>query len=273
MCTFSLGLRGLTPVRAARFAVENFPNPVNVTSPPPLSVSTTASRNASTALPASRFDSCERRATSDTNSCFVTLSSSRRSLSGPERPDQLRVCGSTIRFCGGFLGLEQVSCPEKRPQTDGMARESVGSAFLPIDHTDCGTDYQSGLPDGCDRLEERPTGGDDVLDEADALARFERAFDAVRRPVVLGRVPDHEERQPRDERRGCGQDDAPEHGRGEPHRLRLVLADDGGDLLAERREEVGPGLEAVLVEVVARPLAGAEEEVPLEIRSGDERLP
>ena len=42
MCTFSLGLRGLTPVRAARFAVENLPNPVNVTSPLPFSVSVMA---------------------------------------------------------------------------------------------------------------------------------------------------------------------------------------------------------------------------------------
>ena len=39
MCTFSVGLRGLTPIRAARFAVENLPNPVNVTSPLPFSVS------------------------------------------------------------------------------------------------------------------------------------------------------------------------------------------------------------------------------------------
>ena len=73
MCTFSLGFRGLTPIRALRSEVENFPNPVNVTSPLPFSVSVTASMNASTALPASRFESCARRATSDTNSCFVTL--------------------------------------------------------------------------------------------------------------------------------------------------------------------------------------------------------
>src|SRR5712691_3339536 len=136
MCTFSVGLRGLTPVRAARFAVENLPNPVNVTSPLPFSVSTMVSRNASTALPASRLDSCARRATSDTNSCFVTFSSSPKSLAGPARPYQLRVCRLTMRFCGGFLRLEQVSCPEKGPQTDGVAREGVRSALLAIDHAD-----------------------------------------------------------------------------------------------------------------------------------------
>src|SRR5215475_8774819 len=163
MCTFSLGLRGLTPVRAARFDVENFPNPVNATSPLPFSVSVTVSRNASTALPASRLDSCARRATSETNSCFVTLSSSRRSLAGPERPYQLSVCGSTMRFCGGFLALEQISCPEKGPQADGVTRESVRPALLPIDHTDCRTDDETGVAHGSDRLHERPTRGHDVL--------------------------------------------------------------------------------------------------------------
>src|SRR5262249_52295463 len=153
MCTFSLGLRGLTPIRAARFAVENLPNPVNVTSPPPFSVSVTASRNASTALPASRLDSCARRATSDTNSCFVTLSSSPRSLAGPQRPYQLRVCGSTMRFCWDFLRREQVSCPEERPQTDGVAREGVGSALLAIDHADRRAHHETGLSGGRDRLQ------------------------------------------------------------------------------------------------------------------------
>jgi len=51
-----------------------------------------------------------------------------------------------------------------------------------------------------------------------------------------------------------------------------VLADRGGDPLAECREEVGPRLEAVLVEVIARPLAGAQDEIALEIRGGEERL-
>src|SRR3954447_20131582 len=185
MCTFSLGLRGLTPIRSLRSAVENFPNPVNVTSPRPLSVSVTASRNASTALPASRFDSCARRATSDTNSCFVTLSSSRRSLAGPARPYQLRVCGSTMRFCWDFLALQQVSCPEKGSQTDGVARESVGSALLPVDRTDGRTDDETGLADRRDRLDERPSRGHDVLDEAHELAFLEGTLEPVGGAVAL----------------------------------------------------------------------------------------
>src|SRR5436309_8550937 len=177
MCTFSGGFRGLTPVRAARSAVENFPNPVNVTSPLPLSVSTTASRNASTALPASRLDSCARRATSDTNSCFVTLSSSRRSLAGPARPYQLRVCGSTMRFCGGFLALQQVPGPEKGPQTDGVARESVGPALLSVDDTDGGPHHEPGFADRRDRVDERASRRHDVPDQAHLLGPLQAAVE------------------------------------------------------------------------------------------------
>src|SRR5690242_19504287 len=246
MCTFSLGLRGLTPVRAARFAVENLPNPVNVTSPLPFSVSVMASRNASTALPASRLDSCARRATSETNSCFVTLSSSRRSLSGPERPYQLRVCGSTMRFCGGFLPLQQVFYPEERTEPDGVARESVRPTLLAVDHTDCRTDDETCFANRLDRLDERSARGHDVLDEAHGLARLEGAFDAVRGSVLLRGIADHEEREPRGERRGRGEDDAAEHRRGESCSPGLVLAHRGRDALPERREEVRPRLEAVL---------------------------
>src|SRR5215469_2466394 len=234
MCTFSLGLRGLTPIRSLRCAVENLPNPVNVTSPPLFSVSTTASRNASTALPASRFDNCARRATSDTNSCFVTLSSSRRSLAEPERPYQLRVCGSTMRFCGDFLALEQLSCPKKGPQTDRVARESVRPALLPVDHTDGRTDDESGLADRRDRLDERTSGGHDVLDQADELALLEGALEPVRGAVRLRLVADHHERQPTRQRGGRRERHGAEHRRGEPDGLGLVLADGGRDPVAER---------------------------------------
>jgi len=44
------------------------------------------------------------------------------------------------------------------------------------------------------------------------------------------------------------------------------------EALAEGREEVWPRFEAVLVQVVARPLARAQHEVALEIRRGDERV-
>ena len=52
MCTRSLGLRGFTPWRAARFCTENLPKPVKATSSPFRSASVIESRNASTASPA-----------------------------------------------------------------------------------------------------------------------------------------------------------------------------------------------------------------------------
>src|SRR5688500_17845826 len=76
MCTFWLGLRGLTPSRAARFAVENLPKPVNVIESPLRSASVTHSRTASTAAPASRRERFDFDATASTNSCFVTCHSS-----------------------------------------------------------------------------------------------------------------------------------------------------------------------------------------------------
>ena len=63
-----------------------------------------------------------------------------------------------MRFCWDFLALEQVSCPKKRAQTDGVARESVGSTLLPIDHADGSTDDETRLADRRDRLEERVDG-------------------------------------------------------------------------------------------------------------------
>ena len=45
-----------------------------------------------------------------------------------------------------------------------------------------------------------------------------------------------------------------------------MLAHRLGDALAEGGEEVGPGLEAVLVQVVARAAARAQDEVALEVR-------
>ena len=52
----------------------------------------------------------------------------------------------------------------------------------------------------------------------------------------------------------------------EPDGLRLVLGDRGGDVVAEGGQQVGARLEAVLVQVVVRRAAGAEDELALEIR-------
>src|SRR5438876_6664580 len=110
-----------------------------------------------------------------------------------------------MRFCGGFLRGEQVSCPKKGYQTGPTARESVRSALLAIDHADRDPALETGLSEGVERLHGRAAGRDDVLDEAYALARFERPFQAIRRPVLLRLVADDREGKARGER-GCGRD-------------------------------------------------------------------
>src|SRR5207302_3200606 len=75
------------------------------------------------------------------------------------------------------------------------------------------------------------------------------------------------------ERRRSGQRDGPELRSGQPVCLGLDLEDLRRDPLADRAEQLRAGLEAVLVEVVARPAARAEHEVALEIRLLPERGP
>ncbi len=157
-----------------------------------------------------------------------------------------------MRFCGGFLGRKPLSCPKKGHETGSAARESVGSALLAIDHADCDPALETGLAKGVERLDGGSAGRDDVLDEADPLARLVRAFEAVRRPVLLRLLADDQERKPRRERGGGGEGDGAQLRAGEPDRVRLVLGDRRGDVLAEGGEQVGPRLEAVLVQVVAR---------------------
>src|SRR5512146_1996043 len=116
------------------------------------------------------------------------------------------------------------------------------------------------------RVEQRAAARDDVLDDADRLARLEDALDPVRGPVVLRGLADEQERQPAGQRGGGGQRDGAELRRGQAHGVRLVLGDDLRDPLAERLQQLRPGLEAVLVEVVLGAAARAEHEVALQER-------
>src|SRR5579862_134301 len=178
---------------------------------------------------------------------------------------------STMRFCGAFRLRQKLSCPEDGPKTHRTPGQGVRAALFAVDDTDRRLHPEAGIAQGLDRVEERAAGGDDVLDEAHELALLERAFQPVAGAVLLRLLADDEERQARFERRGGRERDRAELGRGEPNGIGRVLADDGGDALAERAQQIGPGLEAVLVEVVLRALAGAEDEVALEIGVLDER--
>src|SRR6188472_1859296 len=176
-----------------------------------------------------------------------------------------------MRFCGGFLRWKQVSCSKKRHQTHSAARESVHSALFAIQHADCDSALETGLADGLDRVQQRTAGGDNVLDQADSLTGLEGAFEAVRGSVLLGRGAHDHERDARRERRRGRERYGTQLRTSEPRCVGLVLGDLGGKVLAERREHVRLRLEAVLVEVVARPAARAEDEVALEVRVVEER--
>jgi hypothetical protein len=170
-----------------------------------------------------------------------------------------------MRFCGGFVCGKQLSCPKKGHETGSAARESVHSSFLPIDDTDHDSALETGLAKNLECLDGSTAGGDDVLDEADPIAGFPGSFEPVRGSVLLRRLAHDEERELRREGSSRRERDGTELRAGEPYGVRLVLADCDRDVLAERGEQVWPGLEAVLVEVVARPAPGAKDEITLEV--------
>ena len=62
-----------------------------------------------------------------------------------------------------------------------------------------------------------------------------------------------------------GERDRAQLGAGETDRLGLRVANRVGDGLSERRQQLGPRLEAVLVEVVRRAPARAQDEIALEV--------
>src|SRR4051812_10019182 len=146
-----------------------------------------------------------------------------------------------------------------------MTGQLVDAALLAVDDADRVRNLQSGSPQRLDRLDRGAARGDDVLDETHALTLAVHALELIGRPVALRLLADDQERQPACKRRGRGQRDGSELGPGQAIGGGLVLADRCGDRLAEWTEQVGPRLEPVLVEVVLRAAAGAEQEVALEV--------
>src|SRR5919197_1813287 len=170
-----------------------------------------------------------------------------------------------MRLCGDFRGRKEVGGREERSEPHSVAPELLGAALLAIDDADGSPHRQPRRAEGLDRLEQRASGGHNVLDDADRFACCELALDALCGAVVLRRLADDQERQSRRERPRSGQRDRAELRAGEARRLGCVFACGGGDAYAECGKEVGPRLEAILVEVVARTAYGAEYEVALEV--------
>ena len=106
---------------------------------------------------------------------------------------------------------------------------------------------QTGVAEDFDRLEQRPAGGDDVLHETDELPLLVGAFDPIRRAVLLCRLAHDEKWKPGCERGRRRERDGAELWAREANRSRLELLHCLRDALAEGGQDVGPGLEAVLV--------------------------
>src|SRR5437588_7249089 len=172
--------------------------------------------------------------------------------------------GSTMRFCGTFWGVLDLARTENRAKLHRLPGQSLHPALLAVDHTDRRVHDETGVANRRNGVEERPAGGDHVLDEADELAVLVSAFEAIRGAVLLRRLAHDHERQAGGKRAGGCKRDGTELRSREPRGLRLELRDGAGDPIAQSREQVRPGLEAVLVEVVARAPARAKEEVPFE---------
>src|SRR5262245_46016414 len=111
------------------------------------------------------------------------------------RPYQGRPFGSTMRISGTFCRLEQFGGPKERPQTHGVARESVRSTLLPIHHADRDSALQTGRSERLDGLDRGPAGRHHVLDQADPLPWLESALQPVLGAVLLRLLADDQERQ------------------------------------------------------------------------------
>jgi len=170
-----------------------------------------------------------------------------------------------MRFCGAFRVAQELGGPEKGLQAHPFFGERILPTLLAVDDADRRADLKPGLPERLHGLDRCARRGHDVLDEAHALAHFEGAFEPVRGAVALRVLADDQERSARCERGRSRESNGAELGPGEAGRLRLVLANGRGDQVTERPEQLGPSLEAVLVEVVPRAPARAQQEVALEV--------
>src|SRR6478672_13864716 len=166
-----------------------------------------------------------------------------------------------LEFCKSY----QLRGPKQRPQPDPDTGEPVHSTLLTIDDADRRPAVQPGLAERLDRGHRGAARGDHVLDETDAFAVLEHTLEAVAGPVLLGLLADDQEGQARGERGGSRERYGAQLRPREPDGLGLELSHGASDPLPQRAEQVRPGLEAILVEVVAGAPARAEHEIPLEV--------
>src|SRR5260370_39280853 len=100
-----------------------------------------------------------------------------------------------MRLLRAFCSARDLARRENRPHSHRETRESVDSALLPIDHTDPVSALEPGRTKRLDGLRGRSSGGDHVLDQADAIAHLEPTLEQVAGAVALLGLPDDQERQ------------------------------------------------------------------------------
>src|SRR5438067_7825189 len=128
-----------------------------------------------------------------------------------------------MRLLRAFCSPCDLARRENRPHSHRETRESVDSALLPVDHTDPVSALEPGRTERLDGLRGRSSGGDHVLDQADAIARLEPTLEQVAGAVTLLGLPDDQERQSGAKRGRGGEYDRPELGPCEPDRIGLDL--------------------------------------------------
>ena len=156
---------------------------------------------------------------------------------------------------------------EQRLQAHAETSKGVGSALFPVDDANGRAALQGQLPAVPGRHLPRAAGCDHVLDEADTLSFLvTRPRSGWRSRTPSPRLRTIRNGRPEASEAAAASATAPSSGHGEPLRVRLELGRRPRRSAAERLEQLGPRLEAVLVEVVGRALAGAQDEVALEVR-------
>ena len=177
-----------------------------------------------------------------------------------------------MRFCGTFCSREQLGGPKQRPQADpfGLVRRPRP---LPCPARRPPFRLVNGLPQGLDRSDAAPpevttssTRHTSSPSAATPSSRLAVPYSFVSLRTIRKGRPDSSEA-------AAARATAPSSGPAIRYASGSCSRDRLGEPIAERPEQVGPGLEAVLVEVVARTAPGAEDEIALEVGVLAERGP
>jgi len=178
---------------------------------------------------------------------------------------------------GGSVGHAQVGPREDGLEVQARVSDVLRGPFQAIDGCHDADDARARLAEDGGGLQGLPAGGGDVLEQDDVVARFERALQALGRPVALGGRADVQARQADGQRAGGDQRDAPQLGTGQAlggGRCGLAAGLIGGPVggvveeaqgalaheVGDRSEKLGPGAELVLVQVIGARAARAEGE-------------